>query len=226
MNNYLSKEIFFTIPGFSKYEINGFLVVRNKHTQRVLNNQVSGQFVALTDDNGRHTLRSPRVLYRNARPDTEEWRVIPSFPNYEISERGNVRHVRTKLLKQLINNRYDLGGGKRRVHYTRTKASLLNEVYGVPMTSRQHRRSCTLQRNGRRIFFDTLTDAARFLMKDNFFSLFTFRSWFRQRRPIICGWSVTYLDCDNVQKPTLISLSKQAQRQKRADKDAFKEVSA
>lgn len=222
----ITKETFLTVAEFPKYEINGHLVIRNKRTKRVVNFRNSKGGVPLRDSTGKLTYRSPVVLYRFALPDGVEWFPIPSLPNYEITKSGNVRHVKTRRPVVFVGCMADFGLGKSHVHGRRSKASLLNEVFGKPQTSVQHHVPCTLQRGSRRLFFDTMTDACRFLIKDNFYSLAYTKQLFARRQPVIFGWNVTYLDQDDdtIQTPTLKKLGGLANHQRRAHRDAIKQL--
>ena len=190
-------ENFLPIPYATNYEVNSKFVVRNIKTKHVCKPDKYGWVHIYID--GKLTSRSAQKARRvavAARNDNQNstWTTIPSAPNYEINNRGVVRHKATKTSPKLYDgNRYELSLGKKKSRAKRSVNSLLHEVFGIVPTTVQTRRPCTVSRNGAIYHFDTLTDAAKFLAKTEFFSVKYIRRKFTERVNELFGWKITYL---------------------------------
>ena len=80
---------------FSNYDISSEGRVRNKRTGRVLKGKSSGNCIELVQ-NGRRKSFAPSVL--KTLYNKEQWIPVNDYPNYEVSDRGNVRNVKTEAL--------------------------------------------------------------------------------------------------------------------------------
>lgn len=190
-------ENFLPIPYAPNYEVNSKFVVRNIKTKHIIKPDKYGGVRLYIDGKPMDcSAQKARRVAVAARFDNKNstWTTIPSAPNYEINKHGVVRHKVTKNFPKLDeHNRYDLSLGKRKSRAKRSVNSLLHEVFGIVPTTTQTRRPCTITRNGAIYHFDTMADAAKFLARENFYSLSYLREKFSKRVNELFGWKITYL---------------------------------
>ena len=157
---------------------------------------------------------------------TEEFRPLSNFPLYEISPRGVVRNRENKRPLKKYNNGTVVmlacpNMPKRRTR--RTINSLLWENFGtIKSSSRPKNSPVILQRNGRRLHFDTKAQAAQFLAEKYFYSINYMERFLAQKKPVIFDWQVTYLASeDNIHLPAIQKLNTLAKQQRKAHRDAL-----
>lgn len=191
------KKNFLPIPDAPKYEVNSQFIVRNIKTKHVIKPDKFGWVHLYNTGIKRAMTYSAECARRKAvaAANTKtKWYTIPSAPNYEMTKRGVVRHKVTKNTPKLYErNRYELSLSKHGQRVKRSISSLKHEVFGIVPTTKQTRRPCTIERNGKILHFDTMRAAAKFLVQENSYSLSYFANHFSRRDKIICGWAVTYL---------------------------------
>ena len=207
-------ENFLTIPDAPNYEVNSQLVVRNKKTGKILKLNTNGnsKVFRLYSKDGKIISRSPKTYRLSALGDKQKFYPVPSTGNkYEISQKGTLRNAKTKCLLKLRKGSYVVYvDGK---HKTLSKTTLLAEVFGTPMKNKPVQ--VTLEKNGRRIFFDSMMDAARFLAPKYFYSVASIATYLQSRREIIFDWHVRYLEGDVAWN--FHGLNAQARRQKKLE---------
>ncbi len=194
-------ENFLTIPAAPNYEINQWLVCRNKKTGYVLkrHKDKNGRaYYSMRTNDGKIYCRSPKFLRRVARAAANEdtFEPIPSLGyRYEINTYGAVRNARTKqILKTKRNGKsiaLQIGTGK---YFCRAIADMLWEVHGQIIKRRFRPQPCSAENHHGKYFFKTMKDCARFLAPKLFFSVCTVSNYLIRRRPSIGEWKITYLD--------------------------------
>lgn len=230
------KSEWLTIPDAPNYEINARLQVRNKKTGRLLKpcfypkNKTYHYYLYGTTGMINRTPQSLLVLARAAL-NNEEFLPIPSTNyRYEINKTGVARCVKSKRnLKQ-----YKTSTGKiwytmqttsdRKKHTRRFADSLLAEVWGTENKKWRCPIPVILTKGNRRIYFESIGAASRFLATQYFFQVGTFASRLKKRWRIIEGWAVTYLCDDNNDYARKLNL--EARRQKRVYDQTVEKQSA
>ena len=197
---------FLTIPIAPNYEINSQFMVRNKKTGKFLNSYLVKNYLVVklrNKDGIRQTLsvsglREKAVdAVKDANRKSEDWWVpVPSLNGaYEINPEGVLRNVKTRRrLKKQVQGKY--------VYYyisinkvlsAFNVADLLWECHGI-MPKPSHYIPVTVARNVCSFDFDSLKDAARFLVKHVDFAFETIRGKLSRRVTEIADWKITYFN--------------------------------
>ena len=196
---------FLTIPFAPNYEINSQFMVRNKKTgkflklrQRTANCRAAKLYISrigIRDFSVNGLRRKAVEAARDAALVKEDWWVpVPSLNGlYEISPAGVLRNVKTKRrLKKIVNGKY--------IYYYITinkvkrsfkVADLLWECHGIIPKPLQNI-PVTVTRNVCSFDFDSLINAARFLVKHVDFAFETIRGKLSRRVTEIADWKISY----------------------------------
>ena len=156
----------YKIPGFERYEISGDLQIRNVKTGRILGGAYDWENVTLYKN--KKPVRRYRTTWlrlAKAAVDNSEWVPIMGFSQYEMLESGAVRNRHTK--KRLLitgNGCYMLtNNGKQ---YSRSKAHLVWLMFGRKASRSRLRTPVTVTKGNRLLYFDSLTEAFKFIARD------------------------------------------------------------
>lgn len=124
--------------------------------------------------------------------DPTGWVPIPSTGGkYEVSQAGTVRNAKTKRRLKRKNNSYGFTLDGKLIW--RSISNLRAEVFGITPQN-IHKHHVIISKGYRRFYFDSFSDAAKFLMQSNFYSFEYFKRAFRLRLPEVCGWKINYLE--------------------------------
>lgn len=202
------RDDFLTIPDVPNYEINSDLQIRNKKTGRLLKTArfPSGtRCCSIKHPDTKKSIRRSLKTFRQqalAYASTSVFYLIPSNPLYEMNRAGIVRNAATKkVLKQCKTESGKkfcdllISTHPKKTHGRRFINALKLEVFGEGKIFCQKRVPVVLSKNDRRIYFETMTAAARFLAPQLYYSIFnciraikTYDFW--------QGWHIQRLDGD------------------------------
>lgn len=212
------KEDFLTIPDAPGYEINSELIMRNKKTGHLLTllprtKKTPERYILFV--NGKQVGRAAETWRRQAEAAKKiTFEPVPGYGDrYEISPKGVVRNRLTKKeLKLLANGCYRFWDGK--TNKDRSKTSLIYEVYDVDKCKCVHAIPVILSKGRCREYFETLTEASKYLATILPLTFGGVRRYFKMRAREIHGWTVKYMtDIEDNYKQELNTL---ARRQRRA----------
>ena len=187
------KDDFLTIPDAPDYEINSKLIVRRKtdgFCPKICapSKGFTKPFVYIRDSNNKQICRTTKYLRAQAKAaiSNNQFFPIPSFNyKYEINRRGQIRHVKRKvLLKTKFIKAY--GGQSAYV------ASILAEVFGN--YSKYMRKNVSITKNYHTLHFQSFSAAAKFLAPVCSICYTTLLKRFSKRVKLIGGWKITYPD--------------------------------
>lgn len=198
------KDDFLTIPDAPNYEINSQLVVRNKKTGRLLKAAIrKNRRIYWLISGGKRIGRTGRTFRRQAvAAQHADWFPVPSLGGkYELNYTGTLRNSSTKKILKIHDSNnffgfYPIFDGKLKAVSLK---SLMWEVFGItpPPSSRRVPVPCSAVKNGVRKSFDSLQALARFLAKDQYFSVGAARYHLNKRRSEFGGWIITYAPPDD-----------------------------
>lgn len=219
-------EDFHTIPNFPNYEINRLGVVRNKTNGYNLKVRRNGNCrdTTLYKDGRPHDISVEKLLRLVFRKgiSTGKTAPIPGFPDYVISCAGVVwSNLSHKKLVQ-VNGSVSLVNPRTKQRRKFAVNNLLFLVFGK-IRSKFLPTPVTLCRKGRQIYFETKTQAARWLAETCYYSAATMADYLGDRRPVICGWQVNYFDDEKLHVPTTKKINTLAKKQRKVHRDALQQ---
>lgn len=91
------EEVWKLIDEYPRYAISSEKRVRNNRSGRIL--KVYGNRVIISDHGEMVSLHLEELMDEYFGDEWEEWRDFPQASGYEVSDRGRIRHRRTKRLQ-------------------------------------------------------------------------------------------------------------------------------